>query len=135
MQYEMQNQKITDYLEASMDGIREFTNVQNAIGQPITPPSGVTVIPIFRISVGFASGGFDLPAKKIAQDKNRFSGGGGSGVSVAPVAFLSVAGDGSVRLIPITDGKGASADRVADLIERSPDIVGRLKKTFFGPAG
>ncbi|MFQ9792746.1 MAG: spore germination protein GerW family protein [Acutalibacteraceae bacterium] len=40
-----------------------MVDVDSVIGKPITTPDGTTVIPISKVSYGFASGGSDFPAK------------------------------------------------------------------------
>ena len=55
-----------------------------------------------------------------------FGGGSGTGISITPIAFLTVANDSSVNLISIDDGQ-ATADRFFSLVERSPEIIERIK--------
>ncbi len=132
MNSEEQNRNMQQILDASLTGIREFSSVQNSFGQPIVTPSGMTVIPVSRISIGFATGGIGMPKRKIAADADGFGGGGGSGVSVTPIAYLTVSSDQNVRLIPVSDPGSATTERVIDLIEHAPQIGEKLKKTFFG---
>ena len=122
---------ISNILDASLNGIRNFSEVQNAIGRPILTPGGMTVIPVSRVSVGCASGGVDLPAKKNAA-QDGFGGGGGSGVSVTPIAFLTISADDTIRLIPVEEPQNSSIGRVADLIEQAPEIAAKIKKAIFG---
>ena len=69
------------------------------VGEPIRTPDGITIIPVSKVSVGFASGGSDFVSKN-QTGKNPFGGGGGAGVNIAPVAFLVVNKD-RVRLLPV----------------------------------
>jgi sporulation protein YtfJ len=103
--------------------------METAIGQPIHTQSGVTVIPVSRVSVGFATGGLDFGNKKILNNQN-FGGGGGTGISITPVAFLTVGKNAEVNLIPISDSANTSIDRALSLIERSPDIVEKIKNAL-----
>ena len=60
-----------------------------------------------------------------------FGGGGGTGLSVQPVGFLVISHEGRVEMINV--GQKAPKDtieQVADLLERTPDIVYRLKVIF-----
>ena len=61
-----------------------------------------------------------------------FGGGGGTGVNIAPVAFLIVSPEGQVNLLPITAGGGGDdkIDKITSLIERSPDILEKIKRVF-----
>ena len=117
---------MSDIIKTSMEGIKYFTDAENAIGTPIQTPSGVTVIPISKVSVGFATGGLDYGAKKIISNQN-FGGGGGTGVSITPIAFLTVGKNAEVNLIPVNTSSLNSLDHALSLIERSPEIIQKIK--------
>ena len=51
------NQKQPNMLEATIQKIREMVDVNSVIGDPITTPDGVTIIPVSKVSVGFGGGG------------------------------------------------------------------------------
>lgn len=125
----MAESKMGDIIKASLDGIKGFTDMESAIGAPIETPSGVTVIPVSKISIGFATGGLDFGAKKIIRDQN-FGGGGGTGVSITPVAFLTVNRNQEVNLIPITTSSPSGLDNTLSLIERSPEIIEKIKNAL-----
>ena len=72
---------VSDLLGISMEKIKEMADVNAIIGDPIKLDDGTTIIPISKVSYGFASGGSDLPSK---YDKNLFGGGAGAGVSIKP---------------------------------------------------
>ena len=72
-----QNNNAQELLSASMQNLRELVDVNTVVGEPITTPDGTTIIPISKVSFGFASGGSDFPSK--AENK-MFGGGGGGGV-------------------------------------------------------
>ena len=118
--------KMSDIIKASVDGIRSFTDVESVVGAPIQTPSGVTVIPVSRVSVGFATGGLDLGVKRLIRDQN-FGGGGGTGVSITPVAFLAIGRNAEINLIPIEAPHQNGVDQTISLIERSPEIIQRIK--------
>ena len=120
--------KLQDMIRTSLESIRAMVDANTVVGTPIETPSGTTIIPISKVSVGYASGGLDF-ANKTAQ-KN-FGGGGGTGLSVQPVCFLAVNAAGEVEVLPVAkDGRADPVERVADLIEKTPDIVGRIKRLF-----
>ena len=127
----MAENKMSEMIRASLDGIKEFADVDTVFGKAITTPGGVTVIPVSKISVGFATGGLDFQTKRPISPTN-FGGGSGTGVSITPVAFLTVSEKAEINLIPIGSGDMTSIDRVCDLIERSPAILEKLKNTFSG---
>ena len=107
-------------LGMSMDKIKDMVDVNTVIGTPIAV-SGVTLIPISKVTYGFAGGGSDLPTKA----EGRFGGGSGAGITITPIAFLSIT-DGKVQVLPINDKPGATEAVVAAV----PTIVDRLKDTF-----
>ena len=121
----MSENRMSDIIRASMDSIRSFTDMETAIGNAITTPSGVTVIPVSKVTMGIATGGIDYGDKKQAGGQN-FGGGGGTGLSITPTAFLTVGRDGEVRLIHIENSSG-EVDRLVSLIERSPEIIEKIK--------
>ena len=78
---------IPNLMDVTMEKIRDMVDVETIIGDPITVGTDVTIIPISKVSYGFASGGSDLPAKV---PKDLFGGGTGAGISIQPVGFLVV---------------------------------------------
>lgn len=115
-----------DIIRASLDGIREFADADFSVGKPITAEGGITIIPISRISIGFASGGIDYGAKKFSGAQN-FGGGGGTGLSITPMAFLTVTKTAEVNLIPISKDGSGGVDRALSFFERSPDLIQKIK--------
>lgn len=113
-----QEHTIHNLMGVSMDKIREMVDVQTIIGDPILVGTEITIIPISKVSYGFASGGSDLPAKV---PKDLFSGGTGAGVSIQPVAFLVVQ-NGDVRLLQMTEG----GDTANNLIRTLPEVVNKV---------
>ena len=120
---------MSDIIRTSLDGIRDFTDTNTSVGAPIETASGVTVIPISRVSIGFATGGVDFNTKKLLSNGN-FGGGGGTGISVTPIAFLTVNKNSDVNLIHIGEDKFKTVDKALSLIESSPEIIGKIKDIF-----
>ncbi len=125
----MSENKMSDIIRASLDGIKEFADVDTVFGKAITTSSGVTVIPVSKVSLGFATGGLDFPAKRPISPQN-FGGGSGSGVSITPVAFLTINANSEINLIQIGTESYSSIDRAFDLIENSPNIIEKIKNIF-----
>lgn len=121
----MSENKMSDIIRASLDGVRSFTDMDTVIGDVITTPSGVTVIPVSKVSMGIATGGVDYGSKRPNPNQN-FGGGGGTALSITPIAFLTVSPMAEVNLIPISAAP-SEVDRVVSLIERSPEIVEKIK--------
>ena len=124
---------MNDIIRSSLSGIKEFTDVDTVFGKAVTTASGVTVIPVSKVSVGFAGGGLDFsPEKKMLNPQN-FGGATGTGVSVTPIAFLTVSPTSEINLIEIgSSSTENSIERVVDLIENSPTILSKLKNAFLG---
>ncbi len=55
----MSENQVNNLLGVTMDKIKQMVDVNTVIGSPVTTPDGTTVIPVSRVSYGFASGGSD----------------------------------------------------------------------------
>lgn len=115
--------QLQDLMQTTMNKIHEMVDTNNIVGQPITTPDGVTLIPISRVSFGFGSGGGDY-GKNSA--KENFGGGSAAGVKIDPVAFLIIK-DGTTRVMPVAVPPVSTVDRI---VEMAPDIVDRVGKIF-----
>lgn len=114
---------INELMSTTMEKIREMVDANTIVGQPIQTQDGVTLIPVSRLSFGFASGGSDFATKnQKPEGKNSFGGGSGAGVKVEPVAFLVVK-DGFVRLLPVAPPPASTVDRI---IELAPDMFDKV---------
>ena len=116
---------MSEIIKASLEGIKSFADAQTIVGKLITTPSGVTVIPISKLSVGFIGGGADYGQKKITHAQN-FGGGSGAGVSITPIAFLTITPDGSIDVLPVNEKRNIS-DKLISFIDRSPEIIDKIK--------
>lgn len=119
----MSEHPINNLMDTTMEKIKEMVDGNTVIGDPITSPDGTIIIPVSKVSYGFASGGSDLPTKK--ENKDCFGGGSGAGVTIQPLAFLTVY-QGKVNLMPIEKYDGA-ADRVVGMV---PDLVDKVSALF-----
>lgn len=136
----MSENKLNDIIGTSLEKIRELADGETVIGNPITTPNGTVIIPVSKVSVGFASGGVDYLSSKKQTPKGdisgqNFGGGGGTGLTVSPVAFLIISPEGGVQLMPISapSTQPSTVDKVTSLIERSPDLLAKLKAVLFPP--
>ena len=119
----MENNKLDSLMRSTLEKIHEMADTNTIVGEPITTPDGVTLIPISKISVGFGGGGTDYG--KAAADKN-FGGGSGAGVKIDPVAFLVIK-DGITRVLPVAVPPMSTVDRVIDMV---PDLMDKVEKYF-----
>lgn len=120
----MDKHPISDLMDTTMSKIRELVDVNTIVGQPITTVDGITLIPVSKVSFGFASGGSDFQTKQAAKDS--FGGGGGAGVNISPMAFLVVK-DGHVRVLNVNPPAATTVDRIIDI---APDIVDKVSELF-----
>ena len=112
------SQNLPNMLENTIAKIREMVDVNSVVGDPITTPDGVTIIPVSKVSVGFGGGGSDY-----AKSTNgAFGGGAGGGVKVTPICFLIVK-DGAVRMMPVAAPANTTADRI---VEQVPDVLDKI---------
>lgn len=134
----MAESKINDIIKVSLEKIKDIVGAETIIGSPIETAAGTTIIPVSKVAVGFASGGLDYDADKQDKDKKpsllasaSFSGGGGTGISVSPIGFLVVGKDGRVELLTVDNpNAGDTVDKLVSVIERSPEIIARVKSAF-----
>ena len=124
----MYDNKMGDIIKASMEGVRSFTDMDTVIGNAINTPSGVTVIPISKVTMGIATGGVDYSNKRVSTGQN-FGGGGGTGVSITPIAFLTVGRDAEVSIIHVQNAD-SDIDKIASLIEHSPELIQKIKSAL-----
>lgn len=119
---------IEGILGVSMEKIREMVDVNTIIGDAVTSPDGTTIIPVSKVSFGFASGGSDLPV----QTAEKFAGGAGAGVTVKPVAFIVISKTGDVKMLELGGGKPSAVEGIIDavpgLIEKIKGFIGDKKK-------
>jgi len=123
----MKEQSAAGILETTIEKVRDLVNVSTIIGEPMNVDGGITIIPVSKVTYGFASGGSDFPSKA---SKDIFGGGGGAGITITPVAFLVVS-DGEVTIKNITAFDNA-AERVVNLVPEMFDkvnsVVNKAKK-------
>ncbi len=112
--------KLENMMNSSIQKIKEMVSADTIIGDPITTPDGTTIIPVSKISYGYASGGSDFASEKLPE-KDMFGGGNGIGVSIVPLAFLVIS-DGDVKLLQIQSFDGA-IDRI---IGMTPNIIDKI---------
>lgn len=121
----MAEHPIQGLMNVTMDKIRQMADSNTIIGKPIKTDDGTTILPVSRISFGFASAGTDFDGKNAA-NKDLFGGGSGAGVNIQPVAFLVVK-DGCVRTIQLSDGSN-TIDRALTMLPELVDKVSALLK-------
>lgn len=121
---------IQGVMETSMQNLRNMVDANTIIGEPIKTADGTTLIPVSKISFGFASGGSDFSTKKEnAEHPYCFGGGSGAGVNITPISFLVVSPEGNVSMLPVTQTTVASS-AVDKFVDSLPEVVEKLKAMF-----
>ena len=116
----MPQKPISELNDSSMKNLQALIDANAVIGKAITTPEGTTILPVCKVSFGFATGGSDLPSSQ----KELFGGGSGGGVTITPIAFL-VLKDGDVRLMQV-QSFSSTADRMVGMVPEVMDKVSGL---------
>lgn len=117
-----ENSKVQGILDTTIDKMRSMAGADTVIGDAITTSDGVTLIPVSKVTYGFASGGSDFSTKNGGL---LFGGGGGGGMTVTPVAFVVIT-NGNVRVINVNSSETA-LDKAVGII---PELVDKIKELF-----
>ena len=129
----MEEHPIEKIMITAMSSIKEIIDVNTIIGEPIETSNSVVIIPISKVSLGFAAGGSEFKGETLdeytrkdkeeqAQYRLPFGGGSAAGVTINPVAFLVIGQDG-VKLIPVDHEN--CIDRLLDYV---PDFMEKANK-------
>ena len=113
----MAEHPIQGLMGVTMDKIREMVDSNTIIGNPITTEDGTTILPVSKVTFGFASGGTD-------GTNIRFGAGSGAGVTITPLAFVVIS-QGNVRMLYVEPPANSTLDKAVDMI---PGIVDKFKK-------
>ncbi|ADK14199.1 MULTISPECIES: GerW family sporulation protein [Clostridium] len=118
----MDNHPIENLLKSTMENLKDMIDVNTIVGDAVESKDGSLIIPISRVSFGFASGGseFDVSHEESPNPEYPFGGGSGAGVTVKPVAFLVTKGD-SIRLLSLDQNN--TYDKIVDSIPQVMDVI------------
>lgn len=119
------NHPIENLMKTTMENIRNMIDVSTVVGDAMETADGKSIIPISKVSFGFATGGADIHNKNISKENYPFGGGSGAGVTVKPVAFLVVNGN-SIKLIPVDQVN--SSDKIVEAIPQVLEMIKSLGK-------
>ena len=125
----MEPHPIEELMKTAMESIKEMVDVNTIVGDAVQTVDGTVIIPVSRVSFGFAAGGGEYAKgdNKNQDTKFPFAGGSGAGVSINPVAFLIVGRNNTIKLIPASFNN--PIDRVLDAI---PNVIEQIKKSVTG---
>ena len=129
----MAENKLGDMIASALEKVRTLADTDTVVGDPIATESGTTILPISKVAMGFASGGLDYDGKSSVkhgiEQAPRFGGGGGTGISITPIAFLLVYPDGHVE-IQTLQAPTDTMDKIAALVDKAPTLLERLINVF-----
>ena len=133
----MSEHPIEGLMVTAMNSIRDMVDVNTIIGEPIETSNNIVIIPISKVSFGFASGGSEFKGETIDEYKKiekeeaiqyrlPFGGGSGAGVTINPIAFLVIQSSG-VKLMPVNHSSSLDKllDYMPDLIEKTNNVMNR----------
>ena len=119
----MSEHPLQGVMDIALQRIKEMVDSNTIIGNPITMADGTMILPVSKVSFGFASGGSDFPSKT---PKELFGGGSSAGVSISPIAFLIVSG-GGVKLLQLASQENNTTDRIINAL---PEVLDKLQEMF-----
>ncbi len=102
------------------DKALELADASSVLGEKIEA-DGMTIIPVSKISAGFAGGGANMVNATVK--KSNTPAGSGAKVTVTPLSFLVIS-DGEVRVI---DVQASATDKKASIITAIVNQVKAMK--------
>ena len=134
----MSEHPIEGLMTTAMNSIQDMVDVNTIIGEPIETTNNIVIIPISKVSFGFAAGGSEFKGETVDEYRKKekeeevqyrlpFRGGSGAGVTINPMAFLIIQGD-NVKLMPVnyTSSLDKLLDYIPDVIEKANNLVEKL---------
>ena len=118
----MSDSSIKGIMDVTMDKVHAMCDADTIIGKPVVVSNDITIIPVSKVSFGFASGGSDFPTKS---GTAAFGGGGGAGMSISPTAFIVINGS-DVRMLQISS-KPDAADKAISMM---PELIDKIAALF-----
>ncbi len=130
----MSEHPIEGLMITAMNSIQDMIDVNTIIGEPIETNNNVIIIPISKVSFGFAAGGSEFKGETVNEYSRKneeeqvqyrlpFGGGSGAGVNINPIAFLVVQAN-NVKLLPVTHS--SAIDKLLDYMPDAMDKVNSL---------
>ena len=134
----MSEHPIEGLMTTAMNSIKDMIDVNTIIGEPIETSNNIVIIPISKVSFGFAAGGSEFKGETIDEYKKvekeeqiqyrlPFGAGSGAGVTINPVAFLVIQSN-NIKLMPVCHSSSLDRllDYVPDLMEKTNNMMNRI---------
>ena len=112
----MEDNRINELMDTTVNKIRQLTDTNTIIGTPINTPDGITLIPVSRVSFGFATGGAS------GSRSVNFTGANGGGVKVEPMGFFVIK-DGTCRMVSVAPPPSNTMEMVPDILDRIENMT------------
>lgn len=130
----MADNKLNEIIRTALEKMQSMSDGNTVIGTPINTPGGTTIIPVSKVSLGLVSGGIDYFGKNQATatkavSGNNFGGGGATGLTIAPVAFLVISPDGDVEMLNVnaTPPPADPLSKVSGMLDSAPELIEKIK--------
>lgn len=136
-----QQHPIEGLMVTAMNSIQDMIDVNTIIGEPIETSNNIIIIPISKVSFGFAAGGSEFKGETVDEytkkDKEEaiqyrlpFGGGSGAGVTINPIAFLVIQPN-NVKLMPVNHSSSLDKllDYMPDFMEKANNMMNRCVQT------
>lgn len=114
---------IGELMTNTMENVKSMLQVDTVVGEAITTPDGITLVPVSKLSVGFGGGGVEFGKAKRSKIERPYGGGNATGVKVEPTGFLVIK-DGVVRMMNVTPPASNTIDRLIDMV---PQVIDRVE--------
>jgi uncharacterized spore protein YtfJ len=109
--------KLNETLSVLLDKVKVLAKTETVVGDPIVVQD-VTLVPISKISIGFATGN----AEKGKEDKKNGGEGAGGGISITPLVVVVVKKGQESRLLWL-EKEDRSINKLLDLV---PGILDKV---------
>ena len=120
----MTDHPINGIMNTAMENLKTMVDVNTIVGKPVVADDGSVIIPVSKVSFGLAAGGGEYSGKH-PEGANPFAGGVGAGVTITPVAFISVT-DGNVKMMPIYN----ELTTIDKALTMAPELIDKIKELF-----
>ena len=133
----MSEHPIEGLMTTAMNSIQDMIDVNTIIGEPIETSNNIVIIPISKVSFGFAAGGSEFKGETVDEYRKRekeeevqyrlpFGGGSGAGVTINPIAFLVIQGE-NVKLMPVNYSSSIDKllDYIPDLLDKTNNMISK----------
>ncbi|MDR2578658.1 MAG: hypothetical protein LBC70_07630 [Chitinispirillales bacterium] len=109
---------LPEVINAALERMQYIAKTETVFGEPVTI-GNVTLIPVSRVSIGFAAGGAGVG------EKSGSGAGTGGGVNVTPAALITIS-DGDVKVHSL---ESWDSD-LGKLLSMAPEAMEKLTKLF-----